>query len=110
MAELSDKMIKALKLLDQWGGDVSPDMEDALGCRGAAMDCIIGGLIRRDLITIGAWGTYPLTDKGRAVLSGKCPVCNGTGQRTAGWDAGGFGGDTCSRCEGAGYLQSVEAA
>lgn len=34
----------------------------------------------------------------------KCPDCKGTGRRTHPGDGGGFGGESCSLCEGSGMV------
>lgn len=66
---MTEPQMKLLRLIDQWGGDLSPDAEETIGCRGAAFDAVIGALLYRKLIIAGAWGTYPLTDLGRQAIA-----------------------------------------
>lgn len=67
--EISTAQLKLLRIIDRWGGDLSPDAEEDIGCRGAAFDAVIGALLYRKYIIAGEWGTYPLTDKGRTALN-----------------------------------------
>jgi hypothetical protein len=68
MVEPTPTMVKALRIIDQWAGDLSPDFEDEIGAHGAAADAVIDGLVRRGLVIVGAWGTYPLTPAGQAAI------------------------------------------
>ena len=71
--EISETQLRLLRSIDRWDGDLSPDAEDEIGCRGAAFDAVIGALLYREYIIVGAWGTYPLTDKGRAAIRDNPP-------------------------------------
>ena len=75
--DLTETGLKLLRIIDNWGGDLSPDAEDDIGAHGAAFDAVIGALIYREYIIVGAWGTYPLTDKGRETLA----ALSGGGQK-----------------------------
>ena len=68
MYDITPTMLSALKEIDAWGGDLGPDFEELIGCRGACMDAVIGGLIRRAYLTSGAWGTYIITPSGYAAI------------------------------------------
>lgn len=58
----------------------------------------------RDMTGIYVEITYPDgTRSPRVHREYLCPACKGTGERTLASDAGGFGGETCSRCVGAGH-------
>lgn len=66
--DLTKPQRKMLKILDTWGGDLPPDAEEMIGCRGEAFWNVIDALRRRELLTDGAHGTYILTPSGQAFV------------------------------------------
>ena len=69
MFGLSSVMIRALKELSTWGGDVSPDLEARVGCAKDALWTVIQSLQRRGLVKVETNGTVPLTAEGVLILA-----------------------------------------
>ncbi|MDJ0512787.1 MAG: hypothetical protein QNJ62_05020 [Methyloceanibacter sp.] len=70
MCELTNTQRKALRSISDWAGDLPIDFEEQIGCYGAARDAVLGSLGVNGYLLSGERGTYVLTDKAKAALSG----------------------------------------
>lgn len=68
--DLSKPQRQLLKLINRWDGDLAPDAEEQIGCRGEAFWNVLDALRRKGLIIDGAWGTYNLTPLGKKTVLG----------------------------------------
>ena len=66
---ITKPQVALLKIIDRWDGDLGPDAEEEIGCRGEAFWNVLGALRRHDFIEEGAWDTYIITPKGSAALA-----------------------------------------